>query len=139
MARQTPVLLKSFMGDSQFASANVCVVASTANAGNVMLPATSGDVGFIGVLQESVPASSVSDGVDVMVAGIAQIKSDGSGTITAGKYVQIADSAGQIKQTGTLAFAGSSVVQIVGIALNSVAATAGLLCDVLLQPMLHKP
>jgi hypothetical protein len=140
MARQTPTFVKSFPADTALASANRAVVASTANAGNVMLPAAAGAVGFIGVTQNPASDNGQSQyAVDLVIHGIAQIASDGSGTITAGKYVQIADTNGQIKQAADPAYAGASVVGIIGIALNSVAGTAGLLVDVLIQPHVWKP
>ena len=135
MARQTPILMKTFAADTALASANVCVVASGTNAGNVALPGGALATKFVGVAQESVPSSSTSNAVTVEVAGIAQIQTDGSAAITAGDYVAIANASGQIKSVTPAT--GTNVRELVGIALSSAANTAGLLVDVLLQPMVY--
>ena len=135
MARQTPILMKTFTADTALANANVCVVASGTNAGNVSLPGGALATKFIGVAQETVPASSSSNAVTVEVAGIAQIQTDGSAAVTAGDYVAIANASGQIKSVTPAS--GTNVREIVGIALGSAANTAGLLVDVLLQPMVY--
>ncbi len=135
MAKQTPVLIKSFGGDTAIASANVCVVASGTNAGNVALPGGALAVKFIGVTQEPVAASSTSNELAVMVAGIAQVQSDGSASVTAGDYLVIANSSGQVKSVTPAS--GTNLRQVVGIALNSAVNTAGLLIDMLIQPAVY--
>ncbi|MEP6756640.1 MAG: hypothetical protein ABJA67_14135 [Chthonomonadales bacterium] len=135
MAKQTPVLLKTFAADTALANANVCVVASGTNAGNVALPGGALATKFVGVVQEAVPASSSTNAVTVEIAGIAQIQTDGSASITSGDYVAIANATGQIKSVTPAS--GSNVRELVGIALSSSANTAGLLVDVLLQPMVY--
>lgn len=141
MAKQTPVLVKSFTADAAVPRANLCLVWSGTNAGNVAAPGAAGATKFAGVSQH--PTPSVQDSakphtLDLMLAGIAQIESDGSATIAAGDYLIIANATGQVK-TQAPAFAGAANMEIVGKALNSVAATAGLLVDVLLSPMLIRP
>jgi hypothetical protein len=135
MAKQTPILIKSFAGDSGITAANVCVVMSATNAGNVSLPSGALVTKFVGVTQEGIPSGSGTSEIAVQVAGIAQIQTDGTAIITAGDYLAIANSSGQVKSvvpaTGTIAR------EIVGIALNSVTNAAGLLVDVLLQPMVY--
>lgn len=141
MAKQTPILLKTFSADAAVPRANLALVMSGTNAGNVAAPGAAGATKFIGVSQEPTPSSFDSakpHNLSVMTDGIAQIESDGSATITAGDYVTIANTTGQIKSQ-VPGFGGAAVQQLLGLALNSVAATAGLLVDVQLQPMLHKP
>src|ERR1043165_839706 len=82
MAKQTPVLIKSFAADTAIANANVCVVASGTNAGNVALPGGALATKFIGITQEAVASGSSSNEIAVQVAGIAQIQTDGSATVT---------------------------------------------------------
>jgi hypothetical protein len=135
MARQTPLLVKTFPADTAISSANVCVVMSGTNAGNVALPGGALATKFAGVAQEPAQSGSQTNAVAVQLAGIAQIQTDGSAAITAGDYVAIANTSGQIKTVAPAS--GSNVRQIVGIALNSVTNTAGLLVDVLLQPMVY--
>ena len=135
MAKQTPLLIKSFNADAGLNSANVCVVMSLTNAGNVTLPAAALATKFVGVALEGIPTGSVSTSIAIQVAGVAQIQTDGSLTITAGDYLAIANASGQIKTV--VPATGAVVRELVGIALNSVANTAGLLVDVLLQPMVY--
>ena len=135
MAKQTPILVKSFAADTAISTVNVCVVASGANAGNVALPAGALATKFVGVTQEPVQSGSLTNEIAVQVAGIAQIQTDGSANITAGDYLAIANASGQVK---TVAPASGAVVrQLVGIAISSAANTAGLLVDVLMQPMVY--
>jgi hypothetical protein len=132
MAKQTPILIKSFGTDTAISGGNLCVVASGSNAGNVASPGAALATKFIGVTME---AASGANETAVQVAGIAQIQSDGSAIITAGDYVAIGNTSGQIR-TVTPA-SGTNVRQLVGIALSSATNTAGLLVDVLLQPMVY--
>jgi hypothetical protein len=135
MAKQTPMLVKSFAADTAIASANVCVVMSGTNSGNVSLPGGALATKFVGVTQEPVPAGSTTNEIAVQVAGIAQIQTDGSAAINAGDYVAIANTNGQIKSVTPAS--GTNVRQIVGIALSAATNTAGLLVDVLLQPNVY--
>ena len=135
MARQTPILVKSFAADTAIANANVCVVASGTNAGNVSLPGAPLATKFIGVTAEAVASGSSTNELGVVVAGIAQIQTDGSASITAGDYVAIANTSGQIKAVAPAT--GTNVRELVGIALSSAANAAGLLVDVLIQPMVY--
>jgi|SRR5579862_2153864 len=140
MARQTPILIKSFPADTAIAGANLALVTSNVNPGNVMLPAAARTTKFIGVSNEP-SANDATNALAVMVAGIAQIQSDGSAVITAGDDLEIANAAGQVRTVVPAAPAAPGVTgnwverQIIGKALSSIAATAGLLVDVLIQPM----
>lgn len=135
MAKQTPVLVKSFAADTAIANANVCVVMSGANAGNVALPGGAMATKFAGVALEAVQSGSATNEIAVQVAEIAQIQTDGSAVIAAGDYVAVANTSGQIK-TVTPA-TGTNLREIVGIALSGATNTAGLLVDVLLQPNIY--
>src|SRR2546423_13644685 len=135
MAKQTPVLVKSFAADTAISSANLCVVASGTNAGNVALPGGALATKFIGVTFEPVQTNSLTNEIAVLVSGIAQIQTDGSANIAAGDYVAIANSSGQIKTVAPAT--GTNLREIVGIALSAAANTAGLLVDVLLQPNVY--
>lgn len=135
--KQTPVLIKTFCNDAAQTSQNLCVVASGTNAGNVMAPGAAGATKFVGVTQEPTGNDS-SNPQAVMVAGIAQVRSDGSAVIAAGDYLTIADTTGRVK-TQAPGFGGATVTELVGMALSSAAATADLLVDMLIQPMLIKP
>lgn len=141
MAKQTPILIKSFNTDAAVPRLNLALVASTVNPGNVKAPAAAGAVAFVGVSQEPTPSffdATRPNNCAVMVAGVCQIETDGSAVVNAGDYLTIANATGQAK-SAAIGFGGAAVQQIVGIALNSVAATAGLFVDVLIQPFLHKP
>ena len=135
MAKQTPILVKSFAADTAIANTNVCVVASGSNAGNVALPGGALATKFVGVTFESVPSGSSTNELAVQVAGIAQIQSDGSAVITSGDYLAIANSSGQVKTVAPAT--GTNVRELVGIALSSATNTAGLLVDVLIQPNVY--
>ncbi|HZO90532.1 MAG TPA: hypothetical protein VFB38_19550 [Chthonomonadaceae bacterium] len=135
MAKQTSLLIKSFAADSGVNSANVCVVMSGTNAGNVALPGGALATKFVGVTMEGIPTNSTTSEIAVQVAGIAQVQSDGSATIAPGDYLAIANASGQVK-TVTPA-SGTLVRELVGIALSSATNTAGVLVDVLIQPMVY--
>lgn len=135
MAKQTPVLVKSFAADAGVTAANVCVVMSGSNAGNVALPGGALATKFVGVTMEGIPSGSTTNEIAVQVAGIAQVQSDGSATITAGDYLAIGNTSGQVKSVTPAS--GSNVREIIGIALSGASNTAGLLVDVLLQPMVY--
>ena len=135
MAKQTPILVKSFIADSGVSSANVCVVMSGGNAGNVALPGAALATKFVGVTTEGIPTNSTSSEIGVQVAGIAQIQSDGSASIAAGDYVAIANASGQIKTV--VPATGTNVRELVGIALSGATNAAGLLVDVLIQPQVY--
>jgi hypothetical protein len=127
MARQTPVLQKTFVCDTAIPM-NTAVVLSTANPGNVALPTALASK-FIGF---TVIDSNADNVTTVMTEGIAQGISDGSAVITAGDYLAIANTTGQVKTV--VPASGTNIREIIGIALNSVAATAGLFVDVFIQP-----
>lgn len=135
MAKQTPILIKSFAADSGVNSASVCVVMSGTNAGNVALPGAALATKFTGVTLEGIPTGSGTNEIAVQVAGIAQVQTDGSAIITAGDYLAIANTSGQVKTV--VPASGTNVREIVGIALNSVGNTAGLLVDMLIQPCVY--
>ena len=135
MAKQTPVLVKSFAADTAIANANVCVVMSGSNAGNVALPGGALATKFAGVALEPVQSGSLTNEIAVQVAGIAQVQTDGSAPIAAGDYVAIANTSGQIKTVAPAT--GTILREIVGIALSGATNAAGLLVDVLLQPNIY--
>ena len=135
MSRQTPILEKTFCADTAIASANLCVVASGVAEGNVALPGGALATKFVGVTLEAVQSGSKTNAIGVQVAGIAQIQTDGSASINSGDYVAIANSGGQIKTVAPAA--GTNARQVVGVALSSASNVAGLLVDVLLQPMVY--
>ena len=74
MAKQTPLLVKSFAADTAISSANVCMVASGSNAGNVALPGGALATKFVGVAQEAVGSGSSTNEIAVQIHGIAQIQ-----------------------------------------------------------------
>lgn len=131
MALQTPVLIKTFTGDTAL-SYGAAVVASNANAGNVMLPGGANATKFVGFVQAASDANFVTP---IMLQGIAQGITDGSAGITAGDYLVIADNSGRVKSVSPAD--GTNIRQVVGIALETVAATAGLYVNILIQPMLY--
>jgi hypothetical protein len=135
MAKQTPTLVKSFAADTAIANANVCVVASGTNAGNVALPGGALATKFVGITQEAVQTGSSTNEIAIQVSGIAQIQTDGSASINSGDYVAIANSTGQVKTV--VPASGTNVRQLIGIAMSSATNAAGLLVDVLIQPMVY--
>lgn len=135
MAKQTPLLCKTFAADTAIANASVCVVMSGSNAGNVSLPAAALATKFVGVVVEPASSSAAWCTVGVQVAGIAQVQTDGSAAIVAGDYVAIGNASGQVRSVSPAS--GTVVRQVVGIALSAAANTAGLLVDVLLQPAMY--
>lgn len=135
MAKQTPVLVKSFGADSGISSANVCVVMSGANPGNAALPGGALATKFLGVAQEAIAPNAPVGQIGVIVEGIAQIQTDGSAPIVAGDYLVIANAGGQVKSISPAS--GATLRQIIGVALNSVTNSAGLLVDALIQPMVY--
>ena len=135
MAKQTPLLIKSFGADSGVNSANVCVVMSGVNAGNVAMPGAALATKFAGVTAEGIPPNSTTSEIGVQVVGIVQVQTDGSALIAAGDYLAIANTSGQVK---TVAPASGAVVrELIGIALSGATNTAGLVVDMLIQPMVY--
>jgi len=134
MSRQTPVLIKSFPVDASNTNFNVCQVMSGSNAGNVALPSAANATKFVGVAVEPTDSNGYAA---VQVSGIVQVKSDGSAVSNPGDYLVIADNTGAVKSVAPAD--GSIIRQVVGINVGSaqVAATAGLLIDMLIQPMIY--
>ena len=135
MAKQTPVLIKSFIADVGVNTANLCVVMSGTNPGNIGLPPAALATKFAGVTTEGIAATSGTNEIGILVAGIAQVLSDGSAAIAAGDYLAIANVSGQVKTV--IPATGAIVRELIGIALSGATNTAGLLVDVLLQPMVY--
>jgi hypothetical protein len=135
MAKQTVGLTKTFGADTAIASANVCVVMSGTNAGNVALPAGAFSVKFGGVVQEPAQTGAATNQVTVALSGVVQVASDGNGAINAGDYLAIGNTSGQVRTI--VPSTGTNQRQVIGIALSSAAATAGLLVDMLIQPMVY--
>lgn len=136
MALETPILAKSFAASSLLASANLVVIAD--GIGQVGLPGGAGATKVVGVTQHAAVGKGAASAsapwvVDVVVHGIWQCITDGSGALGYGDYLQVADTSGYVKAV-TVGYGGGSVVSIVGMALTSVAATSGLKVDVLLTP-----
>ncbi len=124
--QQTPVLDKSFEATAQLAYGTHVELDST---GRVIVSANNSLKG-IGVVQSNNGATAPFQ-CTVRLYGIAQILSDGSGSIAPGDPVFPAGS-GKVKKL-TIAD-GANMRLMAGIALNTVAATANLLVDVLLMP-----
>ena len=135
MARQTPLLCKTFAADTAIEDAGVCVVMSGSKPGNVALPGGALATKLVGVTDEPASSGAAGYAVGVQVAGIAQIQTDGSAEIAPGDYVAIANTSGQIKAVTPAS--GTTLRQVVGIALSAATNTAGLLVDVLLQPSIY--
>lgn len=132
MARQTPVLVKSFPGDTQI-PINTVVVASGTNTGNVALPSAAGAKGIIGVTQQ------VFDGANygpVIVVGVAQCRILTGTAINFGDLLKAADTTGRVTKAVPVATGGANVRGVVGTALQSIVSTAPTdsLIDVLLSP-----
>ena len=132
MARQTPVLVKSFPGDTQIAI-NTVVVASGTNAGNVALPGAAGARGIIGVTQQMFDGAAYGP---VIVVGVAQCRTLTGTAINFGDLLKVADAAGRVTKAVPVATGGANVRGVVGTALQSIASTAPTdsLIDVLLSP-----
>ena len=130
MARQTPVLVKSFGGDT-IVAANTVVVASGANVGNVKLPGAAGAAGVIGVTQQTFDGNAYGP---VIVSGIAQCRMLTGTAINFGDIVKIADTSGRVTKAVPVATSGANVRGQIGIAMQSLASSAptDTLIDVLL-------
>ena len=130
MARQTPVLVKSFPGDS-IVAINTVVVASGANAGNVKAPGAAGATGIIGVTQQAFDGNGYGP---VVLSGIAQCRILTGTAINFGDAVKVADTSGRVTKAVPVATGGANVRGQVGIAMQSALATAptDTLIDVLL-------
>ena len=150
MATQTPLLRKSFPADVALTTTPLgrCLVESPTNSGNVCLPADHfvngylalaingtayGGTKFVGVLYEQTDGNNEAT---LTIQGVAQMQSDGSGSIAAGDQIAIANINGQVKTiVPTVPGSPSTVAnwtarQIIGTALSAAAATAGILVDV---------
>jgi hypothetical protein len=132
MAKQTVGLCKTFVCDTALPQANVALVMSGTNAGNVALPGGALAMKFVGIAREAVSSGSQSRAIEVQLSGVAQVQSDGSGVINAGDYVAIGNSGGQVRSLSPAS--GTNARAVIGIALSGAAATAGLLVDVHLMP-----
>ena len=132
MARQTPVLVKSFGADTALIL-NTVVVASAANAGNVRLPPNPGAAAIIGVTQQNTDNANYAP---IVMQGIAQCRILTGTAINFGDIIKIADAAGRVTKAVPVANGGANVRGVVGIAMQSLAAGAptDTLLDVLLAP-----
>ena len=135
MAKQTVILAKTFSADVGVNGIGQCVVMSSVNPGNVALPAAALAVKFVGVTMEPIPSNTTTNAISVQTAGIAQVQTDGTAAIVAGDYLAIANVSGQVKTV--VPASGTISRQLIGVALNSVTSTAGLLVDLLIQPMAY--
>lgn len=136
--KQTPILTKTFNSDVAVVANRVVVVGTASTGlglgGSVKYPAAARAVKIVGVTWQ---ASDNEKTVDVVVAGIVQIASDGSAAIAIGDTVEVADTGGQIRTVVLTAPAtpgtqGNWILrQLVGTALSGAAnAAAGALVDV---------
>lgn len=132
MAKQTPVLVKSFPGDTQIA-ANTVVVKSGTNTNNVMLPGAAGAAGIIGVTQQQFDTNNYGP---VVLAGIVQCRFLTGTAIAFGDIVKIGDTSGRVTKAVPVATAGANVRGQVGIAMQAKASgdATDTLIDVLLAP-----
>ena len=132
MAKQTPVLVKSFAGDTPL-PLNTVVVASATNAGSVRLPPAAGAVGVIGVTQQTFDGANYGP---VVLCGIAQCRFLTGTAINFGDSIKVADTSGRVTKAVPVATGGANVRGIVGVAMQSLASTAptDTLIDVLLAP-----
>lgn len=131
MAQQTPGLVKTFAcadAATNAIAANIIVVADGTNGGVKRSGAAT--VGFVGVSTEPADTNNF---VAVQTSGIVQVTA--GGTVTKGGYVS-SDANGKAVNATAVAFGGTTVSQVIGIALNAPA--SGQLCDVLIQPFLDK-
>lgn len=131
MAQQTPGLVKTFAcadNANNAIAANIVVVVDASNGGVKRSGAAT--TGFVGV---SIEAADTNNFVAVQTTGIVQITA--GGTISKGDYIS-SDANGKAVTATAVAFGGTTVSQVIGIAMN--AATSGNLVDVLIQPFLDK-
>jgi len=126
MAKQLPILDITLEANAQI-SPNTIV---SLNSSGQVAAAGADDTKIIGVVMEN-------NGPDapyyakVRVAGIAQVKSDGSGAVAPGDQIASAASGkGKVRTPAS----GTTLRRLLGTALNSVAATSDLLIDVLVCP-----
>ena len=132
MARQTPVLVKSFGADTPLVL-NTVVVASASNAGNVRLPPNPGAAGIIGVTQQNTDNANYAP---IVMQGIAQCRILTGTAINMGDIIKIADTMGRVTKAVPVATGGANARGIVGIAMQSLSSGAATdtLLDVLLAP-----
>ena len=120
MARQTPVLVKSFPGDTAI-SLNTVVVASATNAGSVRVPAAAGAAGIIGVTQQTFDNANYGP---VILQGIAQCRLLTGTAINFGDPLKVADTSGRVTKAVPVATAARTCAGLVGIAMQSMPSTA---------------
>ena len=128
MAMQKPEFVRTFPADgapSTALAANKVVVASTSNAGGVMLPGATTSLQAIGV---TTAASDAKGSVTVAMGGIVQVTA--GGTITVGALLGF-DTSGQAVAI-TASGSGTTLRGTIGVALS--AASSSGLVDVKIQP-----
>ena len=133
------LLDRTFQAEAALTGANVVVSFSTTSGKTDMIVLTgTTNARVAGVLMEITQASGGLYQARVRIHGIAFIKSAGS-AIAGGDKLYVSDAYGRVAPM-TVAYAGSNVISIVGIALDAVAGTANLLVPTLLTPgCLAKP
>lgn len=136
MAKQTPILVKSFPGDvppnGLPLSINTAVVFSSVNAGNVSA-GSAGALGTVGVVEQNFDRNNYGA---VRMAGIAQCRTLTGTAINIGDRVKIGDTNGRVTKL-TPAAAGAGVLKgVVGMAMSAVVAgdPSDTLIDVWLTP-----
>ena len=124
MALQKPEFVRTFTADTAI-TANKVVVASTTNAGSVMLPAATTNLNMLGV---TTAAANTNSKIPVALGGIVQVTA--GGTITVGAVLGF-DTSGQAVAI-TPSGSGTTLRGVIGVALS--AASSGGLVDVALHP-----
>jgi hypothetical protein len=130
-----PILDQTFTADMAV-NANVVVVASGTNMGNVKIPAAAGALSIIGV---TVLAADNNNVCTVRTHGVAQCRILTGTAINVGDQVKIADSNGRVTKISPAAgssVSGATLKGVVGTALSAVGsgAASDTLLDVLLTP-----
>ncbi len=130
-----PILDQTFTADTAV-NANVIVVASGANVGNVKLPSGAGVTGILGA---TIAGSDNNNVCTVRTHGVAQCRTLTGTAINVGDQVKIADNNGRVTKIVPAAgsgVSGATLKGVVGTSLSAVGAGAAsdTLIDVLLTP-----
>jgi hypothetical protein len=136
MARQTPLLVKSFPGDFPSPNTpitlNTVLVASGTNAGNVAIPSAAGARGIIGVSQQNFDRLNYGP---VILKGVVQCRMLTGTAINFGDPIKVADAFGRVTKAVPVATGGVNIRGLVGTAMQSLPAgtPTDTLVDVLLD------
>lgn len=130
MSQQHPLLDISLEATAQLVYGTLVKLDSSGRA----VAASAATDRVIGVVQANNGANTPYQ-CTVRVAGIAQVLSDGTGTVAPGDPIVASSTSGKgVKDASTLGTTNKKYC--LGTAMNSVAATANLLIDVLIEPYL---